>query len=177
MADGKDREEMKLLGALLIICGCGGVGTMMCRRYRRLERALEALRDGMEWMVLELGERMPPLNRLCRDASAVSGGTVGAVFARLADELERQAIADASACMAAALRASADLPPLIERHFVELGKGLGCFDLPGQMAQLEAQIGRCKRDLEQLGRNRGLRLRNYQTLAICAGVALAVLFL
>ena len=35
----------------------------------------------------------------------------------------------------------------------------------------------CEKDLEFLERNRQLRLRNYQTLGFCGGVALVVLFI
>ena len=59
----------------------------------------------------------------------------------------------------------------------ELGESLGRFDLPGQLKGLEAVRRKCLMELEALGRNRTERLRCYQTLGLCAGAALVILFI
>lgn len=168
---------MKIFGAILIVVGCGGVGFSMCATHRRAENALESMMKILEWMVWELNCRMPPLSTLCREASALGTDSVGTVFARLAQELERQVLPDACACMDAALAGVPRLLPQTQKHFRSLGMGLGKFDLQGQLAALEAEIASCRRDLEQLQCNRRLRLRNYRSLGICAGIALAILLL
>ncbi len=168
---------MKLLGAVLIIVGCGGIGFSMCHTHRRLEQALEQLMRSLDWMVWELNCRMPPLNALCRGAAQVSKGSVRRVLDKLAQELDAQVTPDASSCMTAALAKVPNLPPQLTEHFQNLGTSLGHFDLQGQIAALESASMLCRRDLDELGRNRQLRLRNYQTLGICTGVALVILFL
>ena len=168
---------MKLLGAVLIIVGCGGVGFAMCQNHRHIERAMEQLIKSLDWMVLELNFRMPPLSDLCRGAAQVSKGCVSRVMENLSVELERQLTPNAAACMAAALASESKVPPLVEEHLRNLGMTLGQFDLHGQIAELEATAALCRRDVEALRGNRELRLRNYQTLGICAGVALVILFL
>lgn len=168
---------MKIIGALLIIFGCGGVGFSMCREHRQLERSLENLAGSLDLMVWELNYRMPPLGELCRTAANAGKGSVSIVLAKLADELEAQVMPDATACMMAALAAVPGIPTQTAEHFKTLGTSLGRFDLQGQIAGLEATAALCRRDLERLSRNRELRLRNYQTLGICAGVALVIILL
>lgn len=168
---------MKWIGAMFIVVGCGGVGLAMCQNHRRLENAMQSMIASLEWMVRELHYRMPPLSALCRGAGEVGDGAVGDVFTRLAAELERQILPDAAACTHAALAAVPQISPLAEKHFRTLAMSLGKFDLQGQIGVLETEIASCRRDLEELTRNRGLRLRNYRSLALCAGIALAILLL
>lgn len=167
----------KVFGAVLIIVGCAGVGVSLCQNHRRMEQALEQLIKGLEWMICELNYRMPPLNELCRSGAKISGGTVGKVLGQFAAELDAQLIPDAGACMDAALGTVANVPPSVATHFKNLGASMGKFDLQGQISALETEMALCKRDLDRLSSNRQLRLRNYQTLGLCAGAALVILFL
>lgn len=168
---------MKIMGAILVVVGCSGVGFAKCRAHRHLERCLQQLLKSLEWMKWELGYRMPPLSELCRGAARSGSGTVATVFARLSEELERQVLPDAYACTVVAVDCVSALPPLLRTHFLTLGNGLGKFGLEGQLGELEAEISLCKRDLEEVTRNCRLRLRDYRTFAVCAGAAIAILFL
>ena len=79
--------------------------------------------------------------------------------------------------MTAALAKTPKLPHRLRKNLADLGTSLGRFDLPGQLKGLEAARISCRRDLEELSRDRDVRLRSYQTLGLCAGCALAILFL
>lgn len=168
---------IKLLGAVLIIAGCAGVSYCICRNHRLAERMMTQLVGCLEWMTWELNDRMPPLNMLCRGAAQVGKNGVGRVFDRLAQELEAQITPNVAACMGAALAAEPSMPEPVKNRLQELGRDLGKFDLQSQVAALETVCARCRRDAQELGRNRQLRLRNCQTLGLCAGVALVILFL
>ena len=54
---------------------------------------------------------------------------------------------------------------------------MGQFDLSGQLKGFEAVNKDCLRELTDLENNRTQRTRSYQTLGLCAGAALAILFL
>lgn len=168
---------MKLLGAVLIIVGCGGVGFAMCQNHRYIERTMEQLIKSLDWMVLELNFRMPPLSELCSGAAKITNGCVSRMLEKLSVELERQLTPDVATCMEAVLASESKVPPLLEAHLHDLGTRLGQLDLQGQISELEKAVALCRRDVEDLRNNRDLRLRNYQTLGICAGVALVILFL
>ncbi len=168
---------IKVMGALLIVLGCSGVGFSMCRRFRALERSLGELCKCLKWMTWELKSRMPPLSALCRGAAELATGALSRTFARLAQEFDAQLIPDAASCMEAALRENADLSPEVAAVLRDVGRSLGKFSLCEQLEALEASSARAERALSELGEGRTLRLRNYRTLGICAGVALAILFL
>ena len=61
--------ELKLLGAILIVAGCGGYGFSLCTRYRKRERALSDLVRALDRMECELQYRLTPLPELCRGAA------------------------------------------------------------------------------------------------------------
>lgn len=169
--------NIKLIGAVLIIAGCGGVGFSMAAAHRREEAALRQLAAALDHMGCELQYRLLPLPELCRQVAGECTGPVRQVMENLACELESQIAPDAAACMTAALARTPRLPQRLRKNLSELGISLGRFDLPGQLKGLEAARIACRRDIEALSHNRDQRLRSYQTLGLCAGCALAILFL
>lgn len=169
--------NIKLIGAVLIIAGCGGVGFSMASAHRREENALRQLVATLDYMGCELQYHLLPLPELCRRVAGESAGPVRQVIENLACELENQIAPDAAACMTAALAKTPKLPHRLKKNLAELGVSLGRFDLPGQLKGLEAARLSCRQDLEELSRDRDVRLRSYQTLGLCAGCALAILFL
>ena len=169
--------NVKLIGAVLIIAACGGVGFSMAASHRREESALRQLVAALDYMGCELQYHLLPLPELCRRAAGACTGPVRSVLESLAAELDSQIAPDAAACMTAALAKTPKLPHRLRKNLAELGTSLGRFDLPGQLKGLEAARISCRRDLEELSRDRDVRLRSYQTLGLCAGCALAILFL
>lgn len=169
--------SIKLIGAVLIIAGCGGVGFSMAAAHRREENALRQLAAALDYMGCELQYHLLPLPELCRQVAGTCTGPVRQVMDTLAEELESQIAPDAAACMTAALAKTPKLTHRLRKNLAELGVSLGRFDLPGQLKGLEAARVSCRRDLEELTKDRDVRLRSYQTLGLCAGCALAILFL
>lgn len=168
---------IRIFGAFLIIGGCTGVGFAVSGNYRRQERAMEELLRCLQWMSCELNYRIPPLPVLCRSASEICQGPVSKVMLQLADELDRQLTPDVATCIHAALSAVPGIPDKAEAHLRRLGKSLGRFDLQEQIASLEAAMAGCRQELETISGNREVQTRNYQTLGLCAGAALVIIFL
>ena len=65
----------------------------------------------------------------------------------------------------------------LHQTFMQLGESLGRFDLPGQLRGLEAIRRETEQTLQEVHAQRENRLRSYQTLGLCAGASLAILFL
>ena len=168
--------NVKLIGAILIIAGCGSVGFSMAMSHRREENALRQLIRALDYMGCELQYHLTPLPDLCRSAAGESGGTISQVLLKLASELDAQIAPDASVCMNAAIGAVPKLPHKAGRILQTLGGTLGRFDLQGQLSGLDEARIQCRRELDGLTENRDVRLRSYQTLGLCAGSALAILF-
>lgn len=168
---------IKWIGAVLIILGCGGVGFSLSAAHRREEQDLHQLISALDFMQCELQYRLTPLPELCRQAAQQSKGAIRRLFLALCEELEDQIAPEVWHCMNAALARTTGLTAGAAAIAGNLGKTLGRFDLDGQLRGLESTRQDCRRALEKLTDNREVRLRSYQTLGLCAGAALAILFL
>lgn len=169
--------EFRWLGAILIVAGCGGYGFSLAARHRQKERALSDLVRALERMECELQYRLTPLPELCRMASRDTNGMLHRIFLSLSRELEQRVMPDAASCMRSVITRFSISSRELRLILSELGESLGRFDLPGQVRGLEAVRRKCFGELEALARNRNERLRCYQTLGLCTGVALVILFI
>ncbi len=167
---------IKILGVILVMISCGGVGFKIAANYRQEEKALRQLVRILDFMECELQYRLTPLPILCRQAGAAFGEMPGQIFAELSAELDAQISPDIAQCMDTALNSVKSIPPITRKELELLGKSMGKFDLDGQMKGLEAVRQDSSRNLALLTENRENRLRSYQTLGLCAGAALAILF-
>ncbi|MBQ9761650.1 MAG: stage III sporulation protein AB [Oscillospiraceae bacterium] len=168
---------MKIVGAVLIVAACGGIGLSKAAAHRRLEQELRNLIGVLEFMGCELQYRLTPLPELCRTAADVTRGTIRHIMEGLAQELEQQIAPDVSVCMAATLQKTQKTSPILTGHLERLGEWLGRFGLQGQLKSLDGLKAQCGDALKDLSFHRAERLRSYQTLGFCAGAALAILFI
>lgn len=169
--------ELKLIGAVFVILGCGSVGFMIAGAYRQEEKALRQLLCALDFMQCELQYHLTPLPELCRKVSSASEGYIREVFRNLAVELEDQITPDVEQCVYHTLASVPRLPALTTQMVKRMAVGLGRFDVDGQVRGLEAMRTTCRSSLEQLTKDKSVRLRSYKTLALCAGAALAILFI
>lgn len=168
----------KWIGAIFVVAGCGGFGFSLASAHRREIQLLRHLNMAIQYMQCELKYRLTPLPELCKQAGREGGGILKVLFSELSRELDRQVSPDVSSCMNAVVRAHRDqLPPSVRKLLLRLGKSLGRFDLPGQLQGLQSVGAACQEELTVLSQNRDIRFRNYQTLGLCAGIALVILFL
>lgn len=168
----------KWIGAILIIAGCGGFGFSLASSHRKEIQLLRHLRMCLQFMQAELKYRLTPLPELCKMTAKETDGILRTVFLRLSKELEQQISPEVSGCMNQVVRKHRDqLPGSVRKLLFRLGKSLGRFDLPGQLRGLEAISAACEEELALLNQNRDIRFRNYQTLGMCAGIALVIIFL
>ena len=168
--------NLKWIGTLLIVFGCGGFGFRMAASHRQQEKELRALLSALEMLSSELRYRLTPLPELSLLAARSLQGPIGSLFRSLHKELERQIAPDASCCMSAAV-ANSCLAPTTRHLLLSLGRSLGRFDLEGQLQGIEAIRHEAALTLDKLTKDREVRLRSYQTLGLCAGAALAILLL
>ncbi len=177
MDNGKDIVMMiKIIGAILVIIGCGGFGFHVANNYRKEEKSLRNLIDILEFMECELKFHLTSFPALCKQVASEYKGEIGNVFLELSNEMEKQISPKPEDCMILAINKSKALPPITRKCMLALGKSIGHFDLEGQIKGLQSVIGECTRHFDLLLANRDNRIRSYQTLGLCAGAALAILF-
>lgn len=169
--------QIKCIGAMFIIAGCGTVGFSAAAASRRETRMIQDLLRAIYLMESELQYKMSPLSELCKQAGKDASGAVREIFLNLSRELDWQIEPDARSCMADALEKSHTVPKSIRSLFLQLGTSLGRFDLSGQLKELEHLRQCCEHQLTASTRDQAARLRSYRTLGLCAGAALAILLL
>ena len=168
---------LKLLGAVLVVVGCGAVSFGMAANFRREEKALRQLLGILDYMECELQYRLTPLPALCRLAAKEFGGIFSSVFLEFALEMESQISPDLTICMSAAMEKCKSIPQISKEMLTTLSKNIGRFHLEGQLKGLDSVRAECRRRLGEMTENKETRLRSYQTLGLCAGAALVILFI
>ena len=168
---------IRILGGIFIIFGCGSFGFIFSKFHRKEVHYLRRTLSALMFIECELQYRLTPLPELCRKTAQICEGSLSRLFAALAEELEFQVSPEVRVCMEAAIRRTKDLPTHTKNVLLLLGCELGRFDLEGQLKGLNAVQNETQRILTQCTSNQDRRLRNYQTLGICAGAALAILFI
>lgn len=168
--------DYKWIGAVLIIAGCGGFGFSLAAGHRNQERSLQRILRILDFMASELHFHATPLPQLCAGAAKLYDKPEARVFSRLAESLESHESPEVAACLESVLT-EVQLPPETRGILCQVGTTLGRFDLEGQLKGLEEGRELCRHQLKLLGENRDTRLRNYQTLSLCTGAALAILLI
>jgi len=169
--------SLKLFGAALIVVGCGGFGFLIAASYKQEENALRQLIGILDLMQSELQFRMTPLPDLIRQAGTESKNPIGQFMTVLSSELESQTSPDVDGCVQAALNKVEDLPKRVKKALEQMGTSFGRFDAEGQIRGIESVRSFCAAELDAMADNRDARLRSYQTLSLCMGAALAILFI
>ena len=169
--------KYKWIGAILIVASCSGCGFAIAAGKRREEKLICQLIRILQYMERELQYHLTPLPELCRMAAGETQGILNTVFMNLYRELNWQRQPDAGSCMYAAIQRSGEIPAKVRRLLVQLGHTLGRFDLPGQLQGIQSIQKRCENTLRNIQKNRDEQLRSYQTLGLCAGVALAIILI
>lgn len=168
---------IKIIGAIFIIAACGSFGLLTAANHRKSVKMMRQLLFAIEGIVNNLRYRMSSLPDVFRYTAQTCDGTISRFFNTLANELEKQISPDTATCIDAALSQTSDLPVIVKDGILLMGKSLGHFDLEGQLKGLESVYAECSVMLEAYTANQDMRLRSYQTLALCAGAAVVILFI
>jgi len=169
--------NLKWIGAVCIITGCSGWGILLANGYHRQVILLDQLRTILHMMRWELCYRCVPLPDLCVTAAENASGVLRKLFYTFAENLDKRTEPDAQRCMRSAVRTYNQLPPSAKRILLYLGRILGRYDLEGQLQGLDQVIEECTRAFRNMENDREIRIKSYRTLGMCAGAALAVLFI
>ncbi len=169
--------QLRWIGAVLVIVGCGAFGFKMAQEYLREIYTLRQLNAMLEYMENELRFRLTPLPDLIIQAAQQAKGALRLLFTDLAALLECNSNIDATGCMDSVLQKYPKIPKRTAAVLTQLGASMGVFDLDGQLTGLESAKFSCSGELKVLEQEKTQHVRNYQILGLCAGAALAILLL
>lgn len=168
---------LKLMGGILILLSCSGLGFQIAGSYYAERQLLQQWISALDFIQCELQYRMTSLPEICRQAGENGSGKIRTFFFCLAQELDQQLLPDVRGCMDAAINRVSDLPQSVLTSMEELGNTLGRFDTDGQVHQLESARQNSRKRLDVLEKDCQERMRAYQTLGICCGAAIAILLI
>ena len=168
---------LKWIGALLIVGGCGFWGIYTAMLHNSEENSLRKLIAILDHISCELQYKLTPLPDLCRQAGREAKGSLQKLFLIFADELDNQLHPEVKGCMNEAVKQCPALPELTRKCVLLLGSGMGRFEMAGQIKAIDSVRAVCRRHLQNLEENKDIRLRTYQTLGLCAGAALVIIFI
>lgn len=167
----------KWVGAALVFFSCAGCGFSMAASYRKEEKLYRSLNQVLTYMKAEMQFRLTSLPELCEYAGKEADGKIKDIFRSLSKEMQTWTCPDAASCMRNVLKTETGISPKMKLMLLELGKIMGHFDLNGQLEGFDMIKKQCELSLEELHNHREERLRGYQTLGLCAGTALVILFI
>ena len=168
---------LKILGAFLVLGGSGAIGLIMVSMHKRKVNALNQLIHALDYMDREIQCRLTNLPQLCYQVAETTDGVISEVFARFAVELDGQISPDVETCMQATLCQFTDIPEHLRNSLKLLGHSIGNFDMEGQIKNLNVVRNECAQILEMCTNNQDIRLRNYQTIGLCAGAVLVIILI
>lgn len=166
----------RIVGAALIIAACGGFGFMLSAAHKKEVGALVNFINALDTMECELLYKQTALPELCREIAQMQTGSVSDMFSLLAEELNSQIRPNVASCIHAATKQADRISPIVTEAFISLGNSLGRYDMEGQLLEIRALRTEMHKKLDQLRQNQNIRIKNYRTLGVCAGIALVILF-
>ena len=170
---------LKLLGAALVTVSASLVGFGFARGVRRQCAQLEGLLWALDFMQAELSARLTPLPQLFSMLASCRQRDVAAFFEAAGRALSVPPGCTVPVSFKRGFQASPGLSPGQDtvQALYGLAQGLGRFDLESQLGAIERAKGSITSVLLQLQAQKRARCRSYETIGICAGLALAVILL
>ena len=167
--------SVRWIGAMLVFLSCGSVGFLKAAQFRTDERYIRDFVRILDHMTCELEYRLSPLPQLCESASQMTFGCLQEIFRNFSLSLEQQTASNAESCMHKVLQQVQNVPETLHDQLLVFSKSLGAYDLDGQLMQITAVREDARLLLDKIRSEGKERIRNYQTLGICAGLGLAIL--
>ena len=167
---------MRLLGAVLVVAGCGALGLAGAARLDGRVRDLGELAAGLDTLQRELGWRLAPLPQGLDTAARAVRGPAAQFFAHCAREAGRQEGRSfqqvwREGLSAVPLRLASEDRALLER----LGPVLGRYDGDSQRLALEDTAAGLRTLQGEAADDRRRLGRVYGVLGMTAGLFLAIL--
>ena len=168
---------VRWIGALLIFASCGSVGFLKSGQFRTEERYIRDFIRILDHMTCELEYHLSPLPQICESACKMTFGCLQEIFHRLSLALEEQTASNVECCMHDVILQVQSVPNTLQDLLLVFAKSLGRYDLDGQLLQISAVREDARFLMDKIRSEGKERIRNYQTLGICAGLGLAILLL
>lgn len=169
--------NIRIFGAIMIIVGCSAYGFILVSAYRRELKALSQFLEFLDRMECELLYKGSSLPVLLECLSINRKGMIYDFLKTLTAELNAQIQPHVNACVSAALQKHQTIPPQTKQMLIKFGQTLGQYAQEGQILEIRALKQELRQQIAKLEAEKDTKTKTYQTLSICAGAAIAVIFM
>ena len=170
---------LKIIGASFIVVASGAVGFGFARAIRLQCAQLEGFLWALDYMQSEMSARLTPLAQIFSMLGACRQKDVALFFMEAARTLSQPPGCTVPVSFKRGFQASPAL--CLGQDGVQalygLSMSLGRFELESQLAAIERAKGSITSILLSLQAQKRARCRSYETIGVCAGLALAVILL
>lgn len=167
---------IKILGAAAIVLGCAAFGFGTAYKERKETALLRSLIHLLDNFKLELLHNSPSIANICRKIATDQSNQVHRLFLELADVLDQHVSPHVSGCMDKVVGKFPELPEQVQTALRLVGDSLGAYGLELQLSGLASVRATLSQTLKNLREGQQERHRCMQTLWLCAGAGLAILF-
>ncbi len=170
---------MKLVGILIIVLSAGSVGFRIaaslkkrCKLLRQLSTALQVLKNEISFCGTPLPQAFALMAVSVQD-------TPERVFSSVARQMEQRRWLTPQHAMEQALTEQPELGHDADTAdlLIKLAAGLGKYDRDSQLQTIEKVGAELESLLQAAEQERSIRSRTYETLGICAGLAVGILLI
>lgn len=170
---------IRFLGAGLVVLAAGSVGFGYARQVKLQCEQMRGLCWALDYMQSEMSSRLTPLTEIFILLSSCRQKDVALFFKACAGALSKSPGCTLPLAFQRGFQVSNALCPgeKSRQALGNLSLSLGRFELEAQLAALEAAKRQITDELLELESQKRARCRSYETIGLCAGLALAVIFL
>lgn len=168
---------MRWIGAGMVTAACAAAGLGFAAATRTALRQLSAWIAALESMDSEIRCRMTPLPEVFTQLSQGGGGVVAVFFGCCAGIMRSDCALGVPPVFRQALAQTRglEMSGRTRQTLLNLSASLGRFDLEGQSRAIALAADRLRQEQRELQAGAAARCRSYETIGVCAGLALAVI--
>lgn len=168
---------IRWFGAFCIVAGSGCIGLVYNLQQRSNIRILEQLTDVIRYMEQDLRYRQLPLPDLLQNAMCQCDGVTLKVLTAYYHMLHRQATVDTEEGMKKILAEYQGISAQVREGFIKFARCIGQFDIAGQLITFANIREELTEAIKHMTKDHAAKKRSRQTLALCAGAAIAILLI
>lgn len=166
---------MKYIGIAFIVCSTAYMGFHLANGFRIRRKLLMQFLRCLPIIRNEIAFCGTPLPKIFRLISDHTDGEVHEVFGQVSDQMQAHKTMTPTEAMEETLTAR-KYTCLVPR-LLELADKLGEYDLEAQIAGIDQVKSQAELQMAELEQERSQKGKVYESLGICAGLALAILLI
>lgn len=168
---------LRLIGAILVVVGAGSFGFRRAAQFYKSASQLRQLTGAVEMLQCEINYTRLPLPELYTEVADRQTGAVAQFFRAMSAQLASGQPRTLAARHAMQQASGLLLPSDARMALLELCETLGRYDVDGENRMLRLSAQRIQSAQERCESEKRQMARSCAALAVCAGIALAILML